>query len=438
MSYLGNQPATGENNSFKILDDISSYTLTFDGSTGSVVSVANDTITQTYHRFITGQRVTYSTTGTAIGGLTSGTAYYIIKNDQNTIKLATTQSNALNNVAIDFTTLGTGTTHTLNVAFDGINTKFKATYDNGTKAQITRAAQLQLSINGVIQQPNDNTTPVNGFGFDLDSVIIFSTPPVNTDVFWGNLVANNFPTFDISDNTVDSFTGNGSQVNFTLSKTPANNQNLLVTIDGVVQYPSDAFVTRAYSVSSNVLTFVGAPGNRTDIQVRHIGFAGATSSSVTGFYGRTGNVILTSQDNITVGIVSASTFYGNGALLTGIVTSSSGFNGSLVGNIYSTGVSTFSTIKLGAISDTNSNVGIAESVLTSTGTAVEWRSPPNYYNYFEISGLTTSYGELSHKYIKTSDNETLDLTLVDQMSSFLTPYKITPSIDSDGNLIIVI
>ena len=29
------------------------------------------------------------------------------------------------------------------------------------------------------------------------------------------------------------------------------------------------------------------------IQVRHIGFAGATSSAVTGFYGRQGNVALT-------------------------------------------------------------------------------------------------------------------------------------------------
>ena len=197
MSYIGNQPATGENNSFKILDDISSYTLTFDGSSASVVSLASDTITQSNHRFITGQRVTYSTTGTAIGGLTSGTAYYIIKNDQNTVKLAASLANANNNIAIDLTSLGVGTTHRINVAFDGINTKFKATYDNGTKAQVTRAAQLQISINGVIQQPNDNTTPVNGFGFDLDSVIVFSVPPINIDIFWGNLIANNFPTFEI-------------------------------------------------------------------------------------------------------------------------------------------------------------------------------------------------------------------------------------------------
>jgi hypothetical protein len=78
--------------------------------------------------------------------------------------------------------------------------------------------KLRISINGVIQQPNDTTTPTNGFGIDVDSVIVFSTAPLVTDVFWGNLVANNFPTFDIADNTVDSFTGDNVTTDFTLSK----------------------------------------------------------------------------------------------------------------------------------------------------------------------------------------------------------------------------
>jgi hypothetical protein len=312
MPYIGQVPTVGEDNSFKILDDLSSYTLTFDGSSASVVSTADDTITQNNHRFVTGQRVTYSDGGGgAIGGLSNG-VYYIVKNDQNTIKLAPTYSDAINSTnLINFTSLGTGSSHTLNVAFDGVNTRFVATYDNGTKAQMTRAAQLQISMNGVLQQPQDTNTPTNGFGIDLDSIIVFSVAPLVTDVFWGNLVANNFPTFDISDNTVDSFPGDNLTTDFTLSKTPANNQNVLVTLDGVVQYPSDAFVSRAYSVTENVLSFTSAPGSGVAIQVRHIGFAGATSSNVTGFYGRVGNVALQDGDVLR----------GDGSLITNVQSS---------------------------------------------------------------------------------------------------------------------
>ena len=321
MSYIGNQPATGEDNSFKILDDISTYTLTFDGSSASVVSTSNNTITQNSHRFITGQRVTYTNgSGTDIGGLTDGTAYFIIKNDTNTIKLAANASDAANNVAISLSSVGTGTDHTLNVAFDSVNTKFKASYDNGTKAKISRAAQLTISMNGVIQEPQNTSSPTAGFGFDLDGVIVFSAAPAVSDVFWGYALANNTVTFDISDNTVDSFTGDNSQVDFTLSKTPANNQNILVTLDGVVQYPSDATTTRAYTLSANVLTFTSAPGSSVAIQVRHIGFAGATSSSVTGFYGRTGNVTIVDADpvvaiqsgGVAIGTVRTLNFVGTG------------------------------------------------------------------------------------------------------------------------------
>ena len=61
MAYLGNQPVIGDStNTFKVLDDISTFTLTFDASSSDVVSVANDTLSIGSHRFITGQKVTYS------------------------------------------------------------------------------------------------------------------------------------------------------------------------------------------------------------------------------------------------------------------------------------------------------------------------------------------------------------------------------------------
>ena len=94
MSYLGNQPVTGDNNSFKILDDITSYTLTFDGSSASVITVSDNPFTQYEHRFVQGQRVTYNVGGgTPIVGLSNG-VYYIIVGDKNTFQLATSASNA--------------------------------------------------------------------------------------------------------------------------------------------------------------------------------------------------------------------------------------------------------------------------------------------------------------------------------------------------------
>ena len=212
MAYLGNQPVVGDSaNTFKLLDDISSFTLTFDGSSASVVSVANNTLTFANHRFVTGQRVTYGKGGgTVITGLTDATAYFIIKVDQSTIKLATNASNAASSTAIDLTGLGAGTSHTLKVAFDGVNTKFKATHTSGIKSKVSRAAQISLSINGVIQQPQDTSSPTVGYGVEADSTIVFSTAPVSTDKVFGSFIGEVAPSFDLTDNTVDNFTGDGS------------------------------------------------------------------------------------------------------------------------------------------------------------------------------------------------------------------------------------
>ena len=339
MGYYGHKPAAGENNSFKILDDLSSYTLTFDGTSSAVVSAANDTLNFNNHRFVQGQRVTYTNGGAAnIGGLTSGSVYYIIKHDNNHIKLATSVSNASSSTAINLTAVaGSGTSHTLNVAFDGTNTKFKITHSSGVKGNVTRAAQLILSVNGVIQQGHDTPTPSSGYGIDSDSTIVFETAPSVGYNFWGNIVANNFASFEISDNKIDVFTGDGTTKNFSLSKTPPNSENVLVTLDGVVQYPSDSTTTRAYTVVGNSLEFSGAPAAAVDIQARHIGFAGGSGGSsggVTAFYGRTGNVVLKNTDDIVAesAVIGAGvTIHANGAHVTGVVTATS-FVGALTGN----------------------------------------------------------------------------------------------------------
>ena len=308
MPYIGNPAVVGDStNTFKLLDDIASYTLTFDGSSASVVSVANDTLTFSNHRFVNIQRVTYTKGGgTVITGLTDNTAYYVIKVDQNTIKLATSSSNAEAGTGINLTGLGAGTTHTLNAAFDGTNTKFKATHSNGTKAKISRAAQLTISINGVNQQPQESSAPTVGYGIAADSTIVFSQAPVSTDKVFGTFIGEVAPSFDITDNTIDEFTANGSTTTFTLSKEATASRDVLVTLDGVTQYPSTQSNTRAYSVADNSLIFTTAPAAGVVIQARHIAFAGSSTSNVSAFYGRTGNVTLKSTDNITVNDITAS------------------------------------------------------------------------------------------------------------------------------------
>jgi len=304
MPYIGNSHVVGDHTSnFKVLDDISSHTATFDGSASAVVSTADETIRIINHRFLQGQRVTYNNGGGGnIGGLTSGTAYFVTFNTNHTIKLATSLSNANTNVNINLSSVGSGTSHTLTAAFDGTNTKFKITHSSGSSPNISDATQLQVAINNVIQRPNKNDASfTEGYAIQNRN-ILFKTAPTSSDIFWGTLIGEAHETFDISDNKVDAFTGDGSTTSFSLSRLPPSINDLDVTLDGVTQHIT------AYTLIESELTFSAAPANGVAIQVKHIGFAGASTSTVTGFYGRSGNVTLQNGDLLR----------GDGSLLTGI------------------------------------------------------------------------------------------------------------------------
>ena len=364
MPYIGNPAVVGDStNNFKLLDDIQSFTVTFDATDTSIVSISGNTLTFRNHRFLTGQRVTYNDGGgTAIGGLADG-VYFIIKVDQNTIKLATSSSNAAAGTAIDLTSGAAGGSHTLTIAFDGVNTQFKATHSSGTKAKISRAAQLSLSINGVIQQPSDTGSPTVGYGILPDSTIIFSSAPQAGDNIFGSFIGEVAASFDIEDNTVDEFTANGSTTTFTLSKTIPSSEDVLVTLDGITQYPSTQSNTRAYSVLENVLTFTSAPAAGVLIQARHIGFAGAaTPPGVTAFYGRGGNVILKSTDDVAVQNISAGIGTLTGSLTVGgdlNVTGDLTYDETNARNLSITGVATIST---GIVSTGDWKIGTATTL----------------------------------------------------------------------------
>ena len=334
MPYLGNNHIVGDSvNNFKVLDDISTYTATFDGSSASVISTAAETIKVVDHRFVQGQRVTYNNGGGSnIGGLSSGTAYYVIEDTAHTIKLATSTSNAASLTAINLNAVGSGTSQTLNVAFDGVNTKFRITHGSGNRPRFHHATQLSIAINNVIQTPNNDLNFTEGYAVEIRDIIVFKTAPTVNDIFFGSLTGETRGTFDIQDHVIDNFTGDGSTKVFVLSQKAPNNQSLLVSLNGVIQHPTTGGVTRSYSVVSGVsneIEFVTAPASGVEIQVRHLGFAGASSGDVSGFYGRTGNVGLTAEDHITTGditsrninssgIITATSFVGSGANLTGI------------------------------------------------------------------------------------------------------------------------
>lgn len=92
-----------------------SRTIAFDGSVDTVVSVGLDIITLAAHGLNTGDYVQYTTTGTAIGGLTANLYYYVIAVGPNTIRLANTFQEATADVPtfINITALGVGTGHNL-------------------------------------------------------------------------------------------------------------------------------------------------------------------------------------------------------------------------------------------------------------------------------------------------------------------------------------
>ena len=346
MPYIGRNHVAGDHTSnFKVLDDISSYTATFNGSLATIISTADNTVRIPEHRFIQGQRVTYSNGGGGnIGGLTNGTAYFVTFDTANTIKLATSLANANNNTNVNLSSVGSGSSHTLTAAFDGTNTKFKLTHNGGESSRLNNATQLQVAINNVLQRPNiDPNNFTEGFAVERGNKIVFQTAPTSNDVFWGSIIANTLETFDISDNKVENFTGDGSTTEFNLSRIPPNNGSIVVTINGVLQHSSDTTTARAYSLSSQLLIFTSAPANGDEIQVRHIGFAGASTGQVSGFYGRTGNVVLGASDHITTGDITARNINSSG-----IVTAST-FDGAFTGNVVGTSATFTGNLTVGGV-----------------------------------------------------------------------------------------
>ena len=100
--------------------------------------------------------------------------------------------------------------------------------------------------------------------------------------------------------TTQSFTGTGVRTIFTLNSIMTNQNNAIVTINGLVQYP-----TLHYTISANTLSFTFAPYLNSIIEVRNMengtggrGYSG--SQGVVGYTGSSSSVTIASKDNIGV------------------------------------------------------------------------------------------------------------------------------------------
>jgi Phage stabilisation protein len=136
----------------------------FNGSSTSVVSVTDNTISYNNHLFETADAVVYNNGGgTSLGGLTSGTTYYINKVDANTVKLYTTAANATSGGAtglMDITSVGAGTTHYLQLT-------------GASASAATATATCTISGGSV----NTFTITSGGSKYSADPNVTISAPP---------------------------------------------------------------------------------------------------------------------------------------------------------------------------------------------------------------------------------------------------------------------
>lgn len=142
-------------------------------------------------------------------------------------------------------------------------------------------------------------------------------------------------TWPDSFDAMDSFVGSGAAVNFTLSFTPGNKDNISVKINGVTQAPDDA--TTGYSVSGTTLTFNTAPALNARIQVISLLLSPANST--------TARITVNNNDN-NLALTSTAIFV--------IVSHGKNGHGALPGAIYKTSNMVLATNTIGANS-TNSN-----------------------------------------------------------------------------------
>ena len=153
---------------------------------------------------------------------------------------------------------------------NGVLTQFTLTETPGS------SSGLIVNIGGVLQEPEYAYTVTNNI-ITFTEAVPAGTNNINV-VHLGITVEINTPSDNsitlsklatsITNLTNDSLAGDGIVNTFTLSKAPASANSIIVSIDGALQKPSDA-----YTLSDTSLVFTEVPADGVVISVLHLGIS---------------------------------------------------------------------------------------------------------------------------------------------------------------------
>ena len=254
------------------------------------VNTGTDRITITAHGLNTSDGLTYTEGTTAIGGLSTNTKYFVIKIDDDTIKLATTSSNASNNQAQTLSGQGTGT-HTFTT--------------DGTAISYILENDLESQFLAFI--PNQNYSFTNGAIITGSSTTARGTIQAYNDGTIFNFVisdggADYTGDFALTISAPDS--GSGTQAAATANVTSGVVTKVTITNAGSGYY-SQPTVTVATSPTANNAVIAAQIEGRVDINIaNNIKFDagdfildGANANEGTGTYAQSGTTITVNENS---------------------------------------------------------------------------------------------------------------------------------------------
>lgn len=228
----------------------SALSKTFDGSTSSVVSITDDTITIVGHGFTNLDLVKYSNGGgNSIGGLTHNRSYYVIRVNANTIKLAASYDDADTGVAINFTSYGLGDEHSL--TFEGTRVYLSGGTGSGATATAVITGGVITGINvveGGLGYTGARATAALGTGATADEVTSVAVTNPGSGFSFANIsfipVAGDTITETATASAVLGFTEGGTpQENVEAAATPGTIDRIVILSGGNSYIQGDASVS---------------------------------------------------------------------------------------------------------------------------------------------------------------------------------------------------